>query len=203
MPAGRPKALDVETAMPIIVRLFWKEGFGRMTLDQVASELGVTKPTLFRTLGDKEGIFAHAIESYYQVYIRPGEQLLETASTLRQALEGCFATSITRIVDPDTPPGCFLTDTTLSGAFTTGPVAETIGSIQNHTLELLQRRIGEAIESGELLPSADPVAVLQYLLAQFGAISAVSRITKSRPELETIVGFMLQGVPWSAPPARQ
>ncbi|WP_434053625.1 MAG: TetR/AcrR family transcriptional regulator [Roseibium sp.] len=185
--------------MPTIVRLFWRDGFDRLTLDQVASELGVTKPTVVRALGDKEGIFAKALDAYYQTHIRPGERLLETAPDFRSAIAGCFRTSIDRILNPDNPQGCFLTDVTLTGAFTEGPVARTIASIQDRTLELLQGRIQEAKASGELRVDAEPAAVLNYVLAQFAALSAVSRFPQTRSALEAVVDYMVAGLPWSQP----
>lgn len=197
MAAGRPKSLDVEASLPVIVRLFWRDGFDRLTLDDVASELGVTKPTLYRALGDKEGIFSRAIEAYYEAHIRPGEERLEAAPTLRRGLEGCFATSMERILDDSNPQGCFLTDTTLRGAFTTGPVAQTLGTIQSRTAELLMRRIQGAIANGELDPTVNPSTVLNYVMAQFAAISALSRASPGRAELERAVGFMLNGLPWA------
>ena len=51
---GRRRSLVVEEVLPLIVRLFWRHGYDGLTLDQVAQELGVTKPTLFRTLGIKK-----------------------------------------------------------------------------------------------------------------------------------------------------
>lgn len=197
MAAGRPKALDLEASLPIIVRLFWRDGFDRLTLDDVASQLGVTKPTLCRTLGDKEGIFSKAIEAYYRAHIRPGEERLEAAPTLRAGLEGCFATSIDRILDDTNPQGCFLTDTALRGAFTSGPVAETLGTIQSRTAALLMRRIQEAVDTGELDPGTDASTILNYVMAQFAAISALSRASPNRADLERSVGFMLDGLPWS------
>ncbi len=197
MAAGRPRALDVEASLPVIVRLFWRDGFDRLTLDDVASQLGVTKPTLCRALGDKEGIFSRAIEAYYQTHIRPGEERLEAAPTLRRGLEGCFATSVERMLDETNPQGCFLTDTTLLGAFTTGPVAQTLGTIQSRTAALLMRRIQDAIDDGELAADVEPTTVLNYVMAQFAAISALSRASPSRPQLERAVGFMLDGLPWA------
>jgi hypothetical protein len=47
--------------MPVILRHFWHDGYGGATLDQIAAELGVTKPTLYRTLGEKEAVFAAAL----------------------------------------------------------------------------------------------------------------------------------------------
>ena len=183
--------------MPVIVRFFWRHGFSGTNLDQLARELGVTKPTLFRTLGDKESIFIRALEEYYRVHIRPGEDALETAGSLHEALEACFGTSVDRTIDLDNPPGCFLTDSAYSGMFNVGPVADAIGALQQRTLTLLQRRIRDAIDEGELRADADPDAALRYLLSQFAAVSALSRLTTDRDELDTVVGFMIDGLPWA------
>ncbi|MEL6893392.1 MAG: TetR/AcrR family transcriptional regulator [Actinomycetota bacterium] len=186
--------------MPVIVRLFWNGGYARLTLDQVAAELGISKPTLYRALGDKDGVFSAALESYYRTYIRPGEDLLEQATTLRDALQGCFALNIDRMVDEDLPPGCFLTDTAISGQFTTGPIATTLDTLQERTLTLLHQRAGQAIAEGELDPSTDPESVVQYVLGQFAALSAVARSNPSRSGLEQLVGFMVAGLPWVSAP---
>ncbi|MEL6219035.1 MAG: helix-turn-helix domain-containing protein, partial [Pseudomonadota bacterium] len=112
---GRRRSLDVEKALPLIVRLFWRHGYDGLTLDQVAEELGVTKPTLFRTFGDKEQIFSHALAAYHIEFIKPGEDRLEAAPDLRSAVTACFTVAADRILDAQNPPGCFLTDTGLGG----------------------------------------------------------------------------------------
>ena len=126
MSAGRPRALNLETAMPVILRHFWHDGYGGATLDQVAAEVGVTKPTLYRTLGEKEAVFAAALGTYHQTYIAPAERHLEQAATLRAALAGFFAVFVDRILDDDLPAGCFLGDSAMTGRFSTGPIAATI-----------------------------------------------------------------------------
>lgn len=198
MSAGRPRALDMDTAMPVIVRMFWSGGYAKLTLDQVASELGVTKPTLYRALGDKDAVFSAALESYYRTYIRPGEDHLEQAATLRAAVQGCFDLNIDRMVDENLPPGCFLTDTATGGEFTTGPIAATLDRLQERTLALLHDRVERAIAEGELKPRTRPETVVQYVLGQFAALSAVSRASPGRPELEQLVGYMVAGLPWNA-----
>lgn len=197
MPAGRPRALDLDTAMPVIVRLFWGGEYSALTLDEVAEKLGVTKPTLYRTLGDKESILAAALEAYYQTYIQPCEEHYEHAATLREALEGAFAVAIDRILDERLPPGCFLGDTANS-PYTSASVAVTISALQQQMFSLLSQRVATAIDDGELNPTAEPTVIVGFVLGQFSALSAVSRSTPSRHDLEAMVGFMLGGLPWGA-----
>lgn len=197
MPAGRPKSLDPAQAMPTILGRFWRDGYDGATLDQIATELGVTKPTLCRTLGDKEAIFAAALEAYHHQYIEPAERYLDQAGSLREALEQVFALFAERTLSGELPDGCFMGDSGSSGDFVAGPIAVTLSGLQHRLGSSVQRRVESAFASGELEPSTEPSAVVQYLFGQFAAISAISRSQPSRTGLELVVGYMLDGLPWA------
>ncbi|MGH1491278.1 MAG: TetR/AcrR family transcriptional regulator [Acidimicrobiales bacterium] len=177
--------------------MFWHGGYDGSTLDQIAAELGVTKPTLCRTLGDKEAIFAAALEAYHNEHIEPAERYLDEADTLREALESVFALFAERTLTDGLPDGCFMGDSGSSGDFVAGPIAATLGTLQSRLAASVQGRVAGALADGELEPSAEPSAVVQYLFGQFAAISAISRSHPSRTELESVVGYMLDGLPWA------
>ncbi|MEM8751224.1 MAG: TetR/AcrR family transcriptional regulator [Pseudomonadota bacterium] len=196
---GRHRSLDIDKALPLIVRLFWRHGYDGITLDQVAQKLGVTKPTLYRSLGDKEEIFAKALVSYHTEFIKPGEDRLETAPNLESALTACFDVATSRMLNNQNPTGCFLTDTGLIGSIPVGPVSEILLKLQERAIRILNKRIAEAIDKGELEPATSASAVLQYVNSQMAALSALSHQKVSKSELRTIVAFMLQGLPWTRP----
>lgn len=177
--------------------MFWRGGYDGSTLDQIAAELGVTKPTLCRTLGDKEAIFAAALEAYHREHIEPAERYLDQAETLREALEAVFALFAERTLTTELPDGCFMGDSGSSGDFVTGPIAATLQTLQHRLVASVQGRVEGALTDGELDSSTEPAAVVQYLLGQFAAISAISRFQPSRTELFAVVGYMLDGLPWA------
>lgn len=182
--------------MPTILRLFWYDGYSGSTLDRVAAELGVTKPTLCRTLGEKEAIFVAALEEYHRTFIAPAEVRLEQARTLRGALGGAFDVFAERVLSEGLPAGCFLGDSAMVGGFETGPIADTISRLQGRLVSLVQRRVKAAIDDGELDPNASAEAVVPFILSQVFALSAISRSRPTRAQLDAMVGFMLDGLPW-------
>ena len=197
MPGGRPRSINLTEAMPIILRLFWHDGYGASTLEQVASELGVTKPTLCRTLGEKEAMFSAALEEYHRVYIAPAEAHLEQAPSLRLALEGVFGVFVERILDDDLPAGCFLGDSGMSGDFGSGLIADTIGRLQGGLAARVQQRVIASIAEGELLSDSSPSAVVPFILGQFSALSAISRVRPDKTQLKSVVSYMIAGLPWA------
>jgi len=197
MPAGRKQALDPGEAMPVIVDMFWRGGFDGSTLDQIAHELGVTKPTLCRTLGDKETIFAAALEAYHGEHIEPAELRFDQAESLLDGLESVLTLFAERTLTDELPDGCFMGDVGSSGDFGAGPVASTLGSLQGRLVASVHGRVEEALADGELAPSTEPAAVVQYILGQFAAISAISRSRPTRTQLESVIRYMLDGLPWA------
>ena len=198
MPAGRPQSLDLEAAMPVILRHFWHDGYAGATIDQVAAELGVTKPTVYRAFGEKEAVFAAALDTYHQTYIAPAEGHLRQSATLREALTGAFAVFVDRILDEDLPPGCFLGDSAMTGRFRIGPIAATIDRLQGRLGSLVQQRVEAAINGGELEPATSVAAVVPFVLGQVSALSAISRTGPTRSQLDSVVGYMLAGLPWAS-----
>ncbi|MEM8925164.1 MAG: TetR/AcrR family transcriptional regulator [Actinomycetota bacterium] len=198
MPAGRPRSLDIEQAMPVIVRHFWRAGYAGMTLDDLAAELGVSKPTLYRSLGEKDALFVAALEHYHRSYLRPGEEHVETAPTFTDALRGYLSIGLERMVDDAFPAGCFLTDTITCGAFTSGPVATTLTRLQQRSAMVLHRRAEQAIADGELAATATAPVVVRYAMGQFAVLSMVSRSAPDRSDLDELVDVMVGGLPWAA-----
>ncbi len=179
--------------------MFWRGGFDGATLDEVAAAVGVTKPTLCRTLGDKEAIFAAALEAYHGEHIEPAQRFLDESVTLREGLAAVLALFAERTLADDLPDGCFMGDTGGSGLFTSGAIAASLDVLQRGLVESVHGRVAAAIADGELDPGTDPASIVQYLLGQFAAISAISRSHPSRSELTSVVGYMLNGLPWSNP----
>ena len=61
---GRPKDLSKRAAiLDVAKRLFSREGFDGVSMDQIAAEAGVSKLTVYSHFGDKESLFSSAIRA--------------------------------------------------------------------------------------------------------------------------------------------
>ncbi len=62
---GRPKDPEKRAAiLEAAKRLFTAHGYDGVSMDQIAAEAGVSKLTVYSHYGDKEGLFAAAIQAY-------------------------------------------------------------------------------------------------------------------------------------------
>ncbi|PJJ78769.1 TetR family transcriptional regulator [Salinibacterium amurskyense] len=62
--AGRPRAFDADAVLGQLTDLFWQQGYRHTSLSDIVEASGVHKPSLYRTFGDKEQLFATVLRRY-------------------------------------------------------------------------------------------------------------------------------------------
>ena len=63
-PRGRPRAYDPEQALECALHAFWKGGYSGTSLDTLAAETGLNRPSLYAGLGNKHTIYIKAMRRF-------------------------------------------------------------------------------------------------------------------------------------------
>ncbi|WP_435200827.1 TetR/AcrR family transcriptional regulator [Janibacter sp. GS2] len=61
---GRPRLFDEEAVLNDLTDLFWRKGYGQTSMADIVQASGVHKPSLYRTFGSKEELFATVLRRY-------------------------------------------------------------------------------------------------------------------------------------------
>lgn len=84
---GRPKDLSKRSAiLEAAKRLFLIDGFDGVSMDQIAAEAGVSKLTVYSHFGDKDSLFAAAVQAYCEQHLPPPLFEPAPATPLRERL---------------------------------------------------------------------------------------------------------------------
>lgn len=84
---GRPKDLSKRNAiLEAAKRLFLGQGFDGVSMDQIAAEAGVSKLTVYSHFGDKDSLFAAAVQAYCQQHLPSPMFAPDPAAPLRERL---------------------------------------------------------------------------------------------------------------------
>ena len=85
---GRPKDLGKRAAiLDAAKRLFARDGFARVSMDQIAAEAGVSKLTVYSHFGDKEALFTAAVRAKCEEMLPDDLFRLELKGPLRDQLK--------------------------------------------------------------------------------------------------------------------
>lgn len=76
---GRPRLFDEEAVLNELVGLFWRQGYAQTSMADIVDASGVHKPSLYRTFGTKEELFATVLRRY----------LTEREAVLNELIAAC------------------------------------------------------------------------------------------------------------------
>lgn len=172
---ARPRTFDERTALRAAMFAFWRYGYEGASMSVLMEATGLGKTSLYRTFGNKEGLFRRAVELYHEEFLAFRERAL-AEPTPRRIVEKLLFGLAELHGDDSTPPGCLET----AGALTCGPdneiVQKQLAANREAIAAVLERRLSEASANGPLPPGlgvAETVALVVTVI-QGMAVQAVN-----------------------------
>jgi len=105
---GRPRLFDEETVLDRATELFWEQGYAQTSVADLVEATGVHKPSLYRTFGSKDDLFALVLRRYADTRIG---FLTEQVAACGPGVEGIheFLSAIqSNLADNGARRGCLL-----------------------------------------------------------------------------------------------
>jgi AcrR family transcriptional regulator len=188
--SGRPRTFDVETALAGVARLFWERGYAGTSLNHVCRVLKLNKASIYAAFGNKESLYARALEWYFRKAEAGCWEALRAAPTARQGVEAFLRASADFFLDKRHPPGCMAT---LSDLAPQGHAAlrRRVRSFRQESLARIKDRLIHDETVGKLpIPQLEGVA--RTLLCVQQGMSVQARDGARRQELETVIGTVMR-----------
>ncbi len=156
----RAAILDAATTLATV------EGLDGLSIGRLADHIGMSKSGLYAHFGSKEELQLAAIDTATEIFaetvIRPARQ----AETPLARLEALCENFVRYLEEPVFPGGCFFASAAAELDTHPGPVKEKLALALDGWLGLIERRVREAQEAGEIGAGEDP-ALLAFELDAF------------------------------------
>lgn len=199
---ARPKEFDANEALSCAVRLFWEKGYDGTSVSDLTEAMGITRPSLYGTFGNKEELFRKALHFYDAEYMGFIEDSLAEPCSKR-AVERLLMGYVDAQTDRSTPTGCLA----LNGAVACSDEAEPIRRT------LIDRRIGIEIalcarlllakEDGEFPADADAADVARFVVTLALGTACQAKSGRSRADLKRVVEIALTAQPFASMAPRE
>ena len=194
MAKGRPREFDPDVALEQALKVFWSKGFEGASMPELTKAMGINRPSLYATFGNKEELFRKAVRRYIEGpagYI--GKAL--AAPTAREVAEKLWQGGIDVSTCPENPSGCLI----LRGSMGCGDAAQTLKaelvSLRASGERRLRERFEEAAAAGELPEWVSAADLARYVMTVMHGISAEATGGATREELMRVKEMALKSWP--------
>jgi AcrR family transcriptional regulator len=191
---GRPRAFDPDTALEAALRVFWQKGYEGTALSDLTVAMGINRPSIYATFGNKEALFRKALDRYSErMACYTAEALKEP--TARAAAERLFVGTADSLSCPGNPKGCLMVQGALACGEEADPIRKELISRRATGEAALRERFERAKVEGDLPAGADAGDLARYVMAVMQGMSVQAAGGASRAELQGVIDLSLRAWP--------
>ena len=168
---GRPREFCLHGALEKALEVFWRHGFEGASMAELTAAMGITKPSLYASYGNKEELFRKALDLYDRKYMGFMREALK-AATSREAVAGILYGMVQATTSNGAhPPGCM----SLNGALACSVAADPIKEETLRRRKMMEDELGDRLErdrvGGDLPVDIDPTALASFVMTVASGIA--------------------------------
>ena len=180
-PRGRPRAYDADAALAQAMSAFWRFGYSATSLDQLSDATDMNRPSLYAAFGDKRALYLQTLDRYTERSKEGIAKALDPQLSLAEGLQRFYDSALASYLPSGDPArGCYLIGTAVTEALGDEEVRTRLASALREFERMLEMRIRQAREDGEIDAKADPQALAMIASAVLHTLAIRSRAGESR-----------------------
>ncbi len=184
---SRPREFSETAALQAAVDCFWQHGYEATSMRDLAASMGLSAPSLYNAFGDKQTLFARALERYLDCTTRDRLHRFETSLPPKEAIPRFFAEIIDHSINDRERKGCFLVNSALEVAPHQSELGAVIAKQFGEIEAFFKRSILAAQADGTTPHNVNANDTARLLLGVLLGIRVLARSAPDRSLLEGVV----------------
>ncbi len=186
---GRPRAFNEKVVIQRAQQIFLEEGFEAVSYEHLATEVGLSKPSLYNAFGDKSALFERVLENYAQVAVSFSVAQFESGETLEDGARKFLLAAADLYSQPGTTAqGCLLVGTALPACAKPGNVRQTLGTFIEALDGSLEAIIAMRYKEDAQNLDRSPQILAMHLSSLLFSLAIRARTGMTRQELRVVAG---------------
>jgi AcrR family transcriptional regulator len=140
-PRGRPRSFDRDSALDAAVLVFWDKGYDGSSIEDLTHGMGINRPSLYATFGNKRDLFMQAIDRYAATHGNRAFSAFRLEADNRRAIERFFDASIECALAEGTPRGCLINTVATEAAENDADLRDKLADMFTQTDAAIARRL--------------------------------------------------------------
>jgi AcrR family transcriptional regulator len=185
-PKGRPREFCTDKALAAALRVFWSKGYEGASMADLTEAMGITKPSLYAAFGNKEALFAKALDLYEAEKLAYTRTALDKP-TAKGVAEAILRGAVANMTGKNEPHGCMGVISSMACGAEAEPIKAAVVERRASSQRAVVDRFLRAKEEGDLPAHVDPQALTGYLFAILQGLAVQASAGASAESLGKVV----------------
>jgi AcrR family transcriptional regulator len=191
---GRPRCFCEEDALEAAMRVFWEKGYEGASLTDLTEAMGINRPSLYATFGDKEALFRRAMQRYAEGPAAYLNSALEE-TTARGVIEALLRGALKLLADPANPRGCFSVQAGLAGGVDAEPIKNALIEYRRQAQTQIQKRLKRSQAEGDLSKDVSVGDLTRYITVVLNGLGVQAANGATKAEMSRVVEMAMRTLP--------
>jgi AcrR family transcriptional regulator len=188
---GRPREFDTDQALDCALKQFWAKGYEGTSLSDLTEAMGITRPSLYASFGNKEELFLKVMERYsrdHAAYVRDALK----QPTARAVAEYWLRSAAEALTNPHYPHGCLEMQAALVCSTESQPMRRKLLRRRRAGELALRERFERALAEGELAAGTNTSDLAKFVCMTVQGMAVQAADGATRGELRRMADTALR-----------
>ena len=189
---GRPRQYDPEQVLDSAIAVFSTKGYTGTSLDDLASAMGMNRPSLYLAFGDKQSLYRQALERFVQHLRAAIGSVVIAEPNLQKALLNFYAGGLDVYFTNNPPLGCFMFCTAPVEALVHPEIQQDMRAVLEEVDTILERKFQQAQQDGQYPADSDTTSAAKVAQAVLHSLAIRARAGESRVVLDKMAAHAVK-----------
>ncbi|MFE2179234.1 TetR/AcrR family transcriptional regulator [Streptomyces sp. NPDC059455] len=188
---SRPKEFDPDRAVTEAMHVFWTQGYGATSPQQLADRLQIGKGSLYNAFGGKRQLFDLALSRYLDLRVEVLTYWLEATEPAKDLLrEALMFFAESDLADPDRR-GCLVVNSAVEFGRLDEAVATQVRNLFDQVESVFESLVARGQREGDIRSDVDAKTLASMLLNTVTGLHVLSRLEPGPDRMTRIVDATL------------
>ena len=194
MTVGRPIEFDPQQALEAATRVFWQRGYDATSLDDLLTEMDLSKSSLYQAFGGKSQLFQRCLEHYRDSFADRMRTALDESASGLAYIEAILSSVANGTTAQMGRAGCLLINTASEFGQRDAKIANLVSRSLERFEDLFYAAVCRAQAEGDIPKSADARSLALYLATNLGGLKGMARSGASPEKIRIVVKVIMNSL---------
>ncbi|WP_026777017.1 TetR/AcrR family transcriptional regulator [Polaribacter sp. Hel_I_88] len=187
----RVKLFDEKLVLEKAMNLFWQQGYAATSINDLVSNLGINRASIYDTFGDKEKLFKKSFELYRKTNIEGLNDFFKNRTNVKNGFLELFENAINETLNDTNHKGCFVVNTTTELIPNDESLKNIIAKNKNDVENIFYNYLKKGREKGQLQNNQNLKALASLLFMLYAGIKVVSKVNPQEKEMKDSIALAM------------